>query len=61
MGHPQLCGPPVQHDQYFQTRQGTLMDSAAWRVGNKHDIRPLYSEDQKKIEERLKPINRKDE
>lgn len=46
-------------DPYFQTRQGTLMDHAAWRTGDFTSIRPLYKDDQTKIEERLKPINRK--
>ena len=46
-------------DTYVQSRKGTLMDSMQARTGNFTSIRPLYPDDQKKIEERLQPIHRK--
>lgn len=48
-----------QNDLYFQSRRYTLFDHAQWSAGDLRVIRPLHKDDQKKIEERLKPITRK--
>lgn len=48
-----------QADPYFQSRKNTLFDHLQWRAGNFRQVRPLYKDDQKKVEERLKPITRK--
>jgi len=45
------------NDPYFGPRRGTLFDSNA--NANPKEIRTLYPKDQKAIEQRLKPIDRK--
>ena len=48
-----------QNGPYFRSRVKTLMDHSQWRAGAMHKVRPLHPKDQKKIEQRLKPIDRK--
>jgi RHS repeat-associated protein len=52
-----LLGTDLPRDPYFGPRRGTLYDSNP--NANPKEMRNLYPKDQKAIEQRLKPIDRK--